>query len=1063
MKLLRINNMKLLIYTLFISLILFLSCENNFENSKLDNSSSTQIQFDNLENYPVTIYSDSLREIQITSIDANKNIVIETSPNLSGITFYPTFHLDLFDIQEISIPYDAPFIITVIEENKLNRVPIPKIETLEINSSFIKVTNNSNYSLSLNRGNNELRPLGGRPGIIMKDQTVVYKIIPGIISDYSFRHNTLTPVNFPANLTEFKRGLIYTFIYNDAGLSLSSQASVLQSIPPVAPENIEADAVSNSSVIITWNEVYGATSYQIFRATDSSTGLYNQIGTASIPLYTDNTITTGQTYFYKICAASSSTNISVQSAPVSVNMSPSNLHVSSNTTVSITLNWNNFNSASGYNIYHSVSENGDFTKLNTEIITASTFIDTNLSPDTIYFYKISAVIGEFETLQSNQISASTLSPIPVNFRQSDCSTINISLVWNKVNGSSGYNIYRSNTSIGEYTKVNAFIINELIFNDTNVLPDTTYYYKISSINNDIESAYSTYISASTLSSIPVNLRSISSTTISLNLAWNEIKGSSGYNLYRSDTLDGIYQKVNEHILTNSTYSDVNVTPDATHFYKVSSINNNLESVFSASLSASTLSSTPVNVRTSSVTTIRISISWNELNGASGYNIYRSDTINGIYTKLNQNTISSLVFTDTGLSPGTTYYYKLASINKDIEGILSAPLSVSTLSAIPVNLHISSNSTSSISISWNIVSEATGYNVYRSTSENGTYTRLNSTPLNERDFNNTGLSSYATFYYKVSAIVDEIERDLSNPLAASSGTNVPGTNLSDKLAWVQGNAVTNCFYLIELSANESVAGINFSYFDRSNITVMLRGTGATRIITITGSTTVVNVGKGNTVILDNNISLVSGFSAPYRSLVRIENGTLIMNTGSIINGNKYIFTDSSLYSTVTYGGGVYINGGELIMNGGEISGNCARYGSGVYIGSGRFTMNGGKVSNNNSSNDRGYGGGVYINSGTVFTMIGGEISANGYTFATNNTSRGGGVYLSGGTFRMSGGVIYGSNASESLKNISNSGTAFYRGSGTAQYGIFNGSTFNSSGNLNTTDTTIRVVNGNLQTN
>jgi len=1055
-----IYNYYFLIFLCFI--INFISCEEHkIEN--IEQPLKTQISFENLEQYPVTIYSDSKREIKIESIDAKKNKIIDFAPNLSGIAFYPTFHLDLFDIQEISIPYDAPFIITAIEENKLNRVPIPKIEALEINSSFIKVTNNSNYSLSLNRGNKELKPLGERPGIIMKDQTVVYEVIPGIISDYSFRHNTLTTVNFPVNLTEFKRGIIYTFIYNDTDLLLSSQTSVLQSIPPVAPENIEADAVSNSSVIITWNEVYGATSYQIFRATGSLTGTYEQIGTTSIPSYTDNTILIGKTYFYKICAAGSSTNIGVHSAPVSVNMSPSNLHVSSNTTVSITLNWNNFNSASGYNIYNSISENGDFTKLNTEIITASTFIDINLSPDTTYFYKISAVIGEFETLQSNPIPASTLSPIPVNFRQSDCSTINICLAWNKVNGSSGYNIYRSDTSTGIYTKVNTIVINELIFNDASVLPDATYYYKISTINNDIESEYSTYISISTLSSIPVNLRSISSTTILLNLAWNEIKGASGYNLYRSNTLDGIYLKVNEHILTNSTYSDTNVTPDTTYFYKVSSINNSAESTYSTPLSVSTLSSIPVNIRTSSVTTIRINLAWNELNGASGYNIYRSDTVNGIYIKLNQNTITSLVFTDMELSPDTTYYYKLASINKNIEGILSAPLTVSTLSAIPVNLHISSNSTSSISISWNIVSEASGYNVYRSSSENGTYTKLNSTPLNEKDFSNTELSSYATFYYKVSAIVEGIERDLSNPLAASSGTNVLGTNLSEKLAWVQGNAVSNCFYLIELSVNESIAGINFSYFNRNNITVMLRGTGATRVISIIGSTTVVNIGIGNTVILDNNISLVSGFSAPNRSLVRIENGTLIMNTGSIINGNRYYATDSSFSSSLTYGGGVYINGGELIMNGGEISGNCARYGSGVYIENGRFTMNGGKVSNNNSSEDRGYGGGVYINSGAVFTMTGGEISANGFTFATNNTSRGGGVYLSGGTFHMSGGVIYGSNASASLKNISNSGIAFYRGSGTAQYGTFNGSIFNSSGNLNTTDTTIRVVNGNLQTN
>jgi hypothetical protein len=39
---------------------------------------------------------------------------------------------------------------------------------------------------------------------------------------------------------------------------------------------------------------------------------------------------------------------------------------------------------------------------------------------------------------------------------------------------------------------------------------------------------------------------------------------------------------------------------------------------------------------------------------------------------------------------------------------------------------------------------------------------------------------------------------------------------------------------------------------------------------------------------------------------------------------------------------------------------------------------------------------------------------------------------------------------------------YRQSGTAQYGTFSGDTFYPSGDLYTTDTTIRVVNGNLLT-
>jgi hypothetical protein len=121
------------------------------------------------------------------------------------------------------------------------------------------------------------------------------------------------------------------------------------------------------------------------------------------------------------------------------------------------------------------------------------------------------------------------------------------------------------------------------------------------------------------------------------------------------------------------------------------------------------------------------------------------------------------------------------------------------------------------------------------------------------------------------------------------------------------------------------------------------------------------------------------------------------------------------------------GGTLIMNtGSHITGNAPSYGSGGgVIASGIFTMNGGKISG-------------------------------------NITSDGGVVYVFG-TFRISNGIIYGNTeANTSLKNTaSSSGAALYVYSGDSAYGTFSGSTWNSKGNLSTTDSTIRVVNGVLQ--
>jgi predicted outer membrane repeat protein len=125
------------------------------------------------------------------------------------------------------------------------------------------------------------------------------------------------------------------------------------------------------------------------------------------------------------------------------------------------------------------------------------------------------------------------------------------------------------------------------------------------------------------------------------------------------------------------------------------------------------------------------------------------------------------------------------------------------------------------------------------------------------------------------------------------------------------------------------------------------------------------------------------------------------------------------------------------------------------------MNGGEIFNNSSS---GNGGGVYVSSSVTFTMNGGEISGN-------SAFKGGGVYVSGGTnfsygtIRITNGTIYGSGEALGFRNYANtSGAGAALNSdyfGLVQYGTFTGSTWNRNGSLDTTDNTIRVVNGVLQ--
>jgi hypothetical protein len=194
----------------------------------------------------------------------------------------------------------------------------------------------------------------------------------------------------------------------------------------------------------------------------------------------------------------------------------------------------------------------------------------------------------------------------------------------------------------------------------------------------------------------------------------------------------------------------------------------------------------------------------------------------------------------------------------------------------------------------------------------------------------------------------------------------------------------------------------------------------------GSTFTMNGGKikGNT----NSNGLSGGLDV---------RGTFTMNGGEISNNT----------------GGLYVEG-TFIMNGGEIKGNIIdNDGGGVYVMRGNFIMNSGKISGNSY--------GVRVRG--TFTMNGGEI------FGNTASHNGGGVYVAVyrlgngdteyGTFLMSGGTIYGSSEGTNSNTTTGEGAALYKDDlPTAEYGTFSGSTWIKNGDLETTDATIRVVDG-----
>ena len=109
------------------------------------------------------------------------------------------------------------------------------------------------------------------------------------------------------------------------------------------------------------------------------------------------------------------------------------------------------------------------------------------------------------------------------------------------------------------------------------------------------------------------------------------------------------------------------------------------------------------------------------------------------------------FSDTGRSPGVTYYYKvegaqpspfhapyIGTVSNQAGAVTSAGLTATTITTTQINL------------SWTAASgSVTGYKLYRGTTSGGENTLLyNSTGTS---FNDTGLTAGTSYYYTVEAV------------------------------------------------------------------------------------------------------------------------------------------------------------------------------------------------------------------------------------------------------------------------------------------------------------------------
>lgn len=149
------------------------------------------------------------------------------------------------------------------------------------------------------------------------------------------------------------------------------------------------------------------------------------------------------------------------------------------------------------------------------------------------------------------------------------------------------------------------------------------------------------------------------------------------------------------------------------------------------------------------------LTWSTVTDATYYNVYRGASESGTFTKVASN-VTKAVYTNTGLSNGTTYYYKVTAGNANGESGYSNVVNVTPQAVVqppqvpsaPTGL-TAEGGLYSVTLKWTPADRASSYTIYQSSTNNGPYMKVASNVTNAT-YSFNGLVPFTEYYYVVTA-------------------------------------------------------------------------------------------------------------------------------------------------------------------------------------------------------------------------------------------------------------------------------------------------------------------------
>lgn len=333
---------------------------------------------------------------------------------------------------------------------------------------------------------------------------------------------------------------------------------------------------------------------------------------------------------------------------------------------------------------------------------------------------------------------------------------------NTENDLGGYKVYYG-TSSGNYGAP-VDVGNQTSFTVNGLSSSQTYYFAVRAYNTSgAESGYSNEVSKSFGDTTAPTLSSIAAggiTSTGATISWSTNEAATSQVEYGVTTSYGSSSALNSTLVTSHSRVLNNLNPSTTYHYRVISrdaagnTGTSGDRTFTTAAAPDTTPPAISGIGVSNITTAAATISWTTNEPSDTQIQYGTTTSYGSATPLNGSLITSHSQQITGLSPSTTYNYRVLS--RDAAGNLATSGNRTFTTAAPPdttpptisNIAASNITSTSAVITWSTNEGATSQVDYGTTTSYGASSSLNTTLVSSHSRTLSNLSPSTTYNYRV---------------------------------------------------------------------------------------------------------------------------------------------------------------------------------------------------------------------------------------------------------------------------------------------------------------------------